>query len=79
MADGPQEENDGEANLDDVAHVIAYCTSRRAVYPGLSWDEVEPLLEQGWSAARGSRSTAWGAVREMAHAHWLQPLKCERD
>lgn len=79
MADGPQEDNEDEANLDDVAHVIAYCTSRRAVYAGLCWDDVEPLLEQGWSAARGARHTGWAAVRDMARAHWSMPFDCDRD
>ena len=76
MPDGTEENSDSVANLDDVAHVIAYCISRRAFYSGMCWEEVEPLLEEGWTIARRSRSTSWAAVRDMARAYWIQPPEC---
>lgn len=79
MPDGPEENIESAINLDDIAHVIAYCTSRRSVYPGLCWEEVEPMLKEGWPAARGTRRTGWAAVRDMARACWIQSPECNLD
>jgi hypothetical protein len=72
MTTGQNCDAGGEPNLDDLVAIVAYCTAKHADYSACGWDEIEPLLEQGWPAVRGERNTRWEAVRELARLCWLQ-------
>ena len=70
MPDGPGDGEASEADLDDIALVIAYCTASKARLPDLCWEDAERTLAEGWIAVRGDRATRWEAVSEMCRAHW---------
>ena len=41
-----------------------------SVYPGQSWEALEPQIAKEWGCIRGSGSVPWAEVRNEAHAAW---------
>ena len=41
-----------------------------SVYPGQSWEALEPQIAREWRGIRGSGEVAWAEVRDEAHAAW---------
>lgn len=60
------------ANTDRLGHVRARVLGELAIslYPGLSWERIEPLMAADWHKVRGRSALAWTDVRDEVHAAW---------
>jgi hypothetical protein len=58
-----------------LGHIAGYNPG----YVGREFDEIEPELERGWTAAPDTGSTEWTGVREYARAGYARSREAARD
>jgi len=68
-----------ERDLDEGrARARVFGEEATGLYPGRSWNEVEPQMADEWRSVRGQSRLRWRDVRGDAHSAW-QVAKLARD
>ena len=60
----------GSRSFDDYGPAYGVGTNAHSLYPGKSFDEIEPHLSRDWSTNRGKSNLDWANAKEASRDAW---------